>query len=431
MRDLRVPLLGFLLLALSVPGLHRAAATAQEAEEDVFRIDVRIVVDDRFPPLKNAAIDQILDEASTLMKQAFLRDVEFVVHESVAVDAYLRPLREKHGDLLIDCRAVFDPTQPWDPENYLDAVAQTAKQLSALESSAERFPDIPKDAWETYDTFSAALLERYHRVYQSLVPLLAGADGQLDATDLDRSFYSRIYSPICMSEIPDSWELVLYNGLLIDDALSSAPPHTLVRGGIMNGVTNPTLRSAWVACYQVFSPDDVLSSMRDRQLSEQEQIRALAAVIAHEVGAHGIELFDDNYVHAGCLASPPAGLNYGAYLDSLASVEPCKRDHGALDLSAIDLSIMRTKMDSHLLQERWEEAGRLGLEAIRKAGSERDRAWWCHWTGIAMLKFGKNRRAAQLFNRAASLEPAYIDRYVELFGVESPEELTWLKAGQR
>jgi hypothetical protein len=120
--------------------------------------------------------------------------------------------------------------------------------------------------------------------------------------------------------------------MFLDDALSDAPPHSLLRGGLLNGMAEEESPQAIISTFPILTDVSSLSDLRDTtEFSPKDRVLALAHIIAHEFGAHVIQGYRDVYDHDACLAVPTSGLAYVSTLRRLLAGPPCKREHPLID----------------------------------------------------------------------------------------------------
>ena len=142
-------------------------------------------------------------------------------------------------------------------------------------------------------------------------------------------YWHRVFKGMWPEAVKDN--LILTNVMLIDDALQDLPPHTLITGGLANGLAIEEMPQSVISTFLIFSGDPEIDKMRVTRLSDDDQILSLARVIAHEFGAHIIQGWWDAYNHTGCLAEPTPGLEYKKALSRLFDNPVCKLEHRPLN----------------------------------------------------------------------------------------------------
>ncbi len=271
--------------------------------------------------------------AESLIERWYGRRVHFAIGATQDVDSYQSRLmgRGKIPPYWLNFRYAFGQN---------DSVARFLAQIS-VGPEMERFATsavrggLPSEYQARLGNprENAGLIFRiYAEKLAALEGLELGGRPLLDPTHWQRNSYGYWESALSMIEPEDVRDhLLITNTPLIDDNLRTAPVHSLVRGGLLNGFALPSFSQVIVSTFPLFSEEPLVASLRDGALTDSERIQALAQVIAHEVGTHVLMQWKDVYDHAGCLAEPVRGLEYRRSIARLKAPR-CVGVHGSLDM---------------------------------------------------------------------------------------------------
>jgi hypothetical protein len=176
---------------------------------------------------------------------------------------------------------------------------QQAGDVSQLHTFLGRKAAFPDQA-----AAARALLDTYGRRLGKLKSLRKD-DGtpRLDAATFDRASLSRWDIYLASSGPKAEYDLILSNGLLIEDSATLASFHTLATG-TANGSAYPVANSCVVAYFPLLSDDPDVRADRLGRLAADERLSAIAYVVAHEVGTHLIKVQRDDYSRGAGLARP-------------------------------------------------------------------------------------------------------------------------------
>jgi len=158
-----------------------------------------------------------------------------------------------------------------------------------------------------------------------VLKMLGLEDGKPDKNN-EYSKYS-IRSWLERLERINKYDLIIYNGVLIDDC--AAVVHTLVRGLIAFGVAernNSKYKgTGMVATLPVMSEDLPFSKWKGEGLSIFEKRKVISIIACHELG-HLLFDYDDIYNHDNCVMNPEKGYDFQSSL----STKKCNKSHPKL-----------------------------------------------------------------------------------------------------
>ncbi len=295
----------------------------------------RVVIanDPRLPSVSKETIRQALDIATNWIEVWYRKRIRFEIDRTVAVDSYLAGYFNR----------LPIPAQ-WNEYPY--ALDGTDTVLRFYRSQSEIIRDQSLDALRAYVPPAVRpLITTYEEAAYNMLMLYdakvrlwkkirtpGGVPFFNTSFPIQHSYWhwDRAFESVWPDSVTDN--LIVTNVLLIDDSLSDAPPHSLIRGGLLNGFADEECAQAVVSTFPVFTDIPAVSELRDTsELTPQARVLALAHIIAHEVGTHVIQGYKDIYDHRACLAVPTSGLAYAQTLTRLFDGKPCALDHPKLD----------------------------------------------------------------------------------------------------
>lgn len=329
------------LLLLVVAACGRPAGVSSEAapppDHPAPLMRVALVNDTRLPAFTRDSATQALDRAANLIDRCYGVKPRFEIVCEDTLDSFLASIRQplpEHWQQGLHRYGVGESlTHFSEAQIHHAAVHQNLYTPATLRRLLG--PDSALIGEDTASNIRALLKfgERRIEALESIrcrdgLPLFAGRS----------EAYSLWYWEAYLRAIdPESVaiELILMNAPLFEQDYREAPPHTVIRGGLVCGLSEPEARQAIVSTFALWCADTNLQRWRDAELSENERLQALAQIIAHEVGAHGIRNYDDTYDHPGCLANPCQEFDFKLMMAQLEFAPPCTREHVMLDTVAM------------------------------------------------------------------------------------------------
>lgn len=294
-------------------------------------LGVVLAYDDRYPEADDTFVMSALELAQQWIQEYHDTSVKFEIVRRTPIDQYQAEQLQGmtipeewwgfwygFGNDNVDrFRAGFlakAPSGNWSPS-----------ELEAL------LPDAKISSTDHRANVDAVLAEaRTHLESLESIQLVDGM-GLVDPENAARNSFSAwlcVLRAVRLGQVRD--HLVITNTFLFDDAYADGTPHSLIRGGVLNGFCLPDGNQSVVTYFPLITSLKEIAAIRG-ELTDSDKVRALAHIIAHEVGTHGIQLWNDVYDHEGCLARPTRGLNY---LETLAQLEKekCTAPHETLDI---------------------------------------------------------------------------------------------------
>ncbi|OGH55797.1 MAG: hypothetical protein A3G34_00040 [Candidatus Lindowbacteria bacterium RIFCSPLOWO2_12_FULL_62_27] len=288
-----------------------------------------LVVDPRLPSAPKAVVSEALQTASKWIETWYRKRVRFRIDRTESVDSYLaEPLRKL--PVLNEWRRFSYSLDGTD--TVMRFLSQQSDVLRALPIDALRsyVPASIRSRITTPEQAALNLLLIYdekYRLWKSLrTP--AGMPFFDTALPMKHSYWhwERVFETVWPDSVTD--HLIVTNVMLLDDALSDAPPHSLLRGGLLNGFSEEECPQAIVSTFPIFTDFPAISDLRDSgEFTKKDRLLALSHIIAHEFGAHVVEGLRDVYDHEACLAVPTSGLAYQTTIRRLFQGKPCRRGH--------------------------------------------------------------------------------------------------------
>lgn len=285
----------------------------------------------------DAMVDSALRMAERMIDEHYQIPVRFVRTRTVTPESYLAEKFEGFGvpDEWTDSLYCYWPGAD-DISRFLDRDPDDRDS-----AKFERFAlaDLMSSPLMRYEFTSSRrinrriLIREFHDKIMELLPFLLPSKAQQNNSWF---YYSRTLLLWDMSLeliIPESIteNLVLVNLPLIDNNLNHAVPHTLIRGGLTNGISRVEAPQAIVSVFPIMCDSQPLTQWRDAQLTGEEKVASIAHIIAHEFGSHGLMHFHDVYNHKGCLAVPTKGLAFRGRITDVIGQRPCDKAHPVYD----------------------------------------------------------------------------------------------------
>lgn len=339
--------IGILLMALifPVPTLAADTPTARPA----FRVVQ--VVDQRLPRVSDEILKEALRIASNWIEVWYHKRVRFELVRTEPIDSYMNAHLQK-----------LPVPGKWKGFPYaLDGSDSAARflgqQVSGLrQQSLESLKSYVPESIKPLITSPEAAAQNLLRAYEEKLSVWKNIRTKMGVAFFDTSFpikhsywhWERVFESVRPDSVAD--HLIITNVMLLDDALSDAPPHSLLRGGLLNGMAEEESPQAIISTFPILTDVPSLADLRDTaEFSPKDRVLALAHIIAHEFGAHVIQGYRDVYDHDACLAVPTAGLAYVSTLRRLHSGPPCVREHPRID-RRINLIIRHENMAHRFLE---------------------------------------------------------------------------------
>lgn len=320
-----------ILLGLAIPFGAHAADTKAAAPKKAFR--VVIAVDPRLPVMPRAVVDESLQIASKWIEIWYKKRVRFEVVRTENVNFYMTetfrklPLPEKW----LRFPYALDGT---DTTARFVSLQKSVLQGESLPALRSYVPSSIRPKITSVDAAAVNLLNIYDEKLKIWKSLRTPAGVAYFDTTYPRKhsfwYWERLFESHWPDQVRD--HLVITNVMLLDDSLSDAPPHSLIRGGLLNGMSEEECPQAIVSTFPILTDVPALSDLRDTaEFSSKDRVLALAHIIAHEFGTHIIQGYKDVYDHDACLAVPTSGLAYTSTLRRLFKGPPCAKVHPFFD----------------------------------------------------------------------------------------------------
>lgn len=297
-------------------------------------VRVVLAVDPRLPSVPQPVIEEALRIASNWIEVWYQKRVHFKITRTVPVHSYQASYFKKLPIL-----------EPWKKYPYALDGTDTVSRFIPQQTEILRSQSIPalrayvpeslKSRITSPEEAAKNLLDVYDqkiRLWKSLrttkgVPFFDTAYPEQHSY----WYWERALQSVWPAKVTD--HLIITNVMLLDDSISDAPPHSLLRGGLLNGMALEESPQAIVSTFAIFTDLPAVSDLRDTaELSAKERVLALAHIIAHEFGTHVVQGYKDVYDHTACLAVPTSGLAYSSTLQKLLHQgNPCRLTHPLLD----------------------------------------------------------------------------------------------------
>lgn len=338
------------------------AKAASKASDTKVSKPFRVVLanDPRLPAVTKETVKEALKIASNWIEVWYRKRIRFEIVQNVDVDSYMAAYFKR---LPIPRDWMRYPYGLDGSDSFMRFFRSQAdilrkQSLPVLQSyvpeSVRPLITTPEDA--AYNIL--ALYDAKLRVWKSLrTP--AGVPFFDTSFPIRHSYWywQEAFESVWPDSVTD--HLIVTNVMLLDDALGDAPPHSLLRGGVLNGMAEEECPQAVVTTFPILTDIPAVSDLRDTsEFTPKDRVLALAHIIGHEFGAHVIQGYSDVYDHRACLAVPTSGLSYTKTIRNLFDGEPCKLDHPMLDRRA-------------RLADRYDAIGRRYLEVKDYASARR------------------------------------------------------------
>ena len=334
--------------------------------------NVVLANDPRLPAVPRETIDRALCVASDWIDTWYQKRVRFEIVREEPVDSYMLAQFEKLPFPADWSNAAYNFAADDHASRFLSDQIKLLKNESIAVLRAY-VPEDVKPLLKSPGETAKNLLRQYEKKIAVWREIRLPTGEFLIDGDFPEKFsfwhWNRAAETVWPDQITD--HVVVTNELLLEDELSSAPPHALVRGGLLNGMEQAESPQSVVSTFLIYTDIPEIARLRDGPLSENEKLQALAAVVAHEVGTHFLQGYKDVYDHDACLAYPVSGLEYKERLRRLFSGPPCRRDHPMLDRKKYLVDRYQNMSVCFLAAEKWPEARKalklgLGIDPSRK-----------------------------------------------------------------
>lgn len=293
-------------------------------------------VDERLPTIPRALLRDSLRTAEEWLDRWYGLKVKFRIDRTVPVEDYMR------GHLARVPVPVDWKKYPYALDGSDSASRFLAQQITVLQGlSMDSIRSYVPDDVKPLITSTSEAAENLLRLYETKLERWRRLSTPRGVKYFDTAFPQKHsywwWERVFESQWPDSIAnpVIVTNGLLLDDALGDAPPHSLIRGGLLNGFSEEESPQVIVSAFPILTDITEVADLRDTAIpSRKTRVQALAHIIAHELGTHAIQGYKDVYDHTACLAVPTSGLAYEATLRNLFSSPPCRREHPRLNRRA-------------------------------------------------------------------------------------------------
>ncbi len=297
-------------------------------------VRVVLAVDPRLPSVPQPVIEEALRIASNWIEVWYQKRVHFKIDRTVPVNSYQSSYFKKLPIL-----------EQWKKYPYALDGSDTVARFLLQQTEVLRTQSMPvlksyvPDSLKSRITSPEDAAKNLLEVYDQKVKLWKSLRTSKGIPFFDTSYpqkHSYWYWERAMQSVwPDKVTdyLIITNVMLLDDSISDAPPHSLLRGGLLNGMALEESPQTLVSTFAIFTDIPAVSDLRDTtELSAKDRVLALAHIIAHEFGTHVLQGYKDVYDHTACLAVPTSGLAYSSTLQRLLHQgSPCKLAHPLLD----------------------------------------------------------------------------------------------------
>jgi hypothetical protein len=368
------------LIAVSCAGVTRAVEPARTAEA-VTRIRVTHVVSDRFPALTDGELATVLRTAGDMVESGFGRRVEFVPRDGAegrrTAEDFFGELGRAIGPYAPRAGESFDPFTA-EREDLLAACAQAVRSAGHV-GRLHRYLDLP-EPFADASAAAEALADAYVRRFE-LLRELRGPDGtpRLDAaTYHQQASLARWDVYLAHAGPKRELDLILFNGLLVEDSTVLSSFHTL-SFATANGTAYPVANNCVVGYFPLVSDDPAARSDRLGPLAPAERLTAIAYAAAHEAGAHLLMLRRDDYAPGAGLARPLMALadrrellDYRAWPPPSAPPRPIGEIAFRCEIIRTRLGIAASRRDADAMRHELEALDGLPVDPEWK---DRVKAW--------------------------------------------------------
>lgn len=124
--------------------------------------------------------------------------------------------------------------------------------------------------------------------------------------------------------LPIDYEVVLTNQIIVSSERIGNAVHSALRGGVSNGVTNSSNKSAngavsVVSTFPFFSRDKTTKTLRgNKSYTKQDSQKYATALLVHELG-HQLLHLGHPFNNSNCIMNPPQRLQFDAWYQGLDS----------------------------------------------------------------------------------------------------------------
>ncbi|MDB5323049.1 MAG: hypothetical protein JWN40_4680 [Phycisphaerales bacterium] len=308
-------------------------------------IEVRVthVISDRFPVLSDAELATVLKTASEMIATGYQRDVRFVPAKPAARTSadFFGDLRKRIHPYALSRAEHFDifegKLEDCAPA-FLGAVRHT-DDLSNLHKFLGRPQPFTDEA-----TAARALLGAYGDRLAKLKSLrMADGSPRLNQATYHQASLAQWEVYLTLAGPKTDYDLIVSNGLLIEEPIESAAFHTLVTA-TANGMAFPFSNNCTVGYFALLSGDPDIRADHLGALSAAERLAAIAYAVAHEVGTHLIMLRYDDYSPDAGLARPLLVVRDKSEILSYASWSLPTARTRSLNLTSFRCAVARTRI---------------------------------------------------------------------------------------
>jgi hypothetical protein len=284
-----------------------------------------------------------LKTASEMIATGYQRDVRFV---------YAKPATQKSADFFGGMRQRIQPYTLSRAEHFDIFEGKLKDRAPAFLSAVRHADDLPHlhkflgrpEPFTDEASAAGALLSAYG---DRLVKLksLRSADGspRLDHATYHQASLAQWEIYLTLGGPKPEYDLILSNGLLIEEPIETAAFHTLVTA-TANGLAFPGSNNCTVGYFPLLSGDPDIRADHLGALSASERLAAIAYAVAHEVGTHLVMLRSDDYSPDAGLARPLLVLRDKSEILSYASWSLPTARPRLLNLTSFRCAIARTRI---------------------------------------------------------------------------------------
>lgn len=386
------------------------------------KVKVTLAEQKEFAKFTKEEVAKILKLSSEIIDKGYGKKVTFEVSRQIS---FTKLYEEKKKDM-----HPFIPPKELYYDIFNDKIDRFRKHILATTKKYGSVKEINvllgnKKGFKTYKEQSDYLIKLYLERLNS-IKQLKGLKGESVITKENWKNYSfRHWFDMINSEFfRNDFELYLCNSILLDDDLPYAAPHTLMRGGIVNGCSYMASNLVGIFYAPMLHKAEIFKSLRDGELTRNESIKAVSYIIAHEMGTHLLMQYRDQYDHKNCLSVPPKGLDYKAYIKGFKNGFDCKRKHPLeRDYSPGKGMQIATVAKA---QGKLEEMIYKLTDLIDETEHEEDLAKLFNSGGWCFFYKGTHDEAFLAFQEAIRLDKkVYEAHYMNVFGLKSAKEFPW------
>lgn len=316
---------------------------AQQFFDKEVRINVTLINDKNFPELSSDELEKIFKRSEDLIEKGFGQKLNFKVVKTIKLEDFFSENQTRFGNYVIPPEHYLSFDKEDDLERFDQVILRNTKSYGDL-VSLNTLLSVEDKKVSSFSEGSHFLKLIFKRKLSEIMAIKNELGQNMIQEDWEKFSLIHWLNMIRSQPISEEVELLLANTFVVDNEMYGASPHTLIRGGICNGVAQMERNAAVIWYNQILSDEDFFVKSRGGELSLSEKHESIAFVIGHEIGAHIVMNYNDNYTHDNCFAVPPKGMDYKNSIKSLNDLKQCREEHIKRRLTFVSDDLLRMEI---------------------------------------------------------------------------------------